>query len=85
MPAYPTCQVCGASLPPQVGRGRPRSYCPPEVKGEPSACERFASILTTARTRARQIVEAAPSASRGRAVARIRRLLVDVGVELSDA
>lgn len=62
------CEVCGCELPVRSGRGRPRVHCG-------SDCRRFAGAVVTVAKLADRIVDGAPSSSRGRAVARVRRMV----------
>jgi transposase len=72
------CECCGAELPPRKGRGRPRQYCGPK-------CTELAKRIERARVLMAEILEDAPSATRGRAFARMRGLVGRLEDDLIDA
>tara|TARA_R110002020_G_scaffold63970_8_gene170247 strand:+ start:4608 stop:4898 length:291 start_codon:yes stop_codon:yes gene_type:complete len=71
------CECCGTELPAR-GRGRPRSYCPL------SKCAELAKRIERARVLMAEIIDDAPSATRGRAFARMRGLLGRLDEQLDD-
>lgn len=74
------CECCGAELAPRNGRGRPRQYCP-----APAKCTELAKRIERARVLMAEILEDAPSATRGRAFSRMAGLVARLDDDLSDS
>jgi hypothetical protein len=74
------CECCGAELPTRTGRGRPRQFC-----ALPAKCAELAKRIERCRVIMAEILEDAPSATRGRAFARMAGLVARLDDDLVDS